>query len=217
MLTINPDFDIYHPKITEQHNGAIRNNTIQAKNYKETFYALIEKVHKELYGVVYEQMRASTIIEGWRYGFAPTAVAQYILNDIISIQNLVYGCTGYHEMVIDHLRTTLQLNNNTWGQAYGYVPALEELKLPVGTVQGQINARLKDIASKTSRFPSLTEHCVFNRHIPNANVVHNDDEITLINTFAMQTVGAVVKLIQPVFDETHQFDAETQEETHETA
>ena len=217
MLTINPDFDIYAPKITEQHNGEIRNNTIQAKNYKEAFYGLIEKVHKELYGVVYEQMRASTIIEGWRYGFAPTAVAQYILNDIISIQNLVYGCTGYHEMVITHLRTTLQLNNYTWGQAYGYTPALEELKLPAGTVQGQINARLKTIAQKTSRFPSVTTHCVFNRHIQDADVVHNDDEIPLINTFAMQTVAALVKLIEPVFIEAQQPDVEMQEETDETA
>lgn len=203
MLKLNPAFNTYHPKMVEMHNGKPKGNTHQSKSYDDMFDRLSTKISELLYGAMRFQTRTDDIIKGWRYGYAPTAVARYILNDIVSFETLAYGINGYNEMVITHLRDAFKLDNHGWGTVYGYVPALEELDQPAATVQNDINERLRKIALHTHSSAKY----IFNQHIAQASVVNSSHEVKLINGFTLEVLVVLRALTNHVYLDEEEYEA----------
>lgn len=148
---------------------------------------------------------AKDIIAGWRYGYAPAAVARYILERAVETSAVQYAQNMYQARAITVLRQLLRVNEKGWGALYDYTPSVAELSTPAAIVQADINKRLA--ANRTLAVAHAEEvngiipRYRFNETIDNPGIIKHDSEVAVVLAFTSEVFVETRKLIHQVFDE----------------
>lgn len=178
-------------------------------DYARYAKTLIKNTIGDLVAIVKDNRYAIDIIAGWRHGYAPDAVARYIL--IKAITDDHYALRHFHNEYTAHaevvLRELLNLSSNGWGDGYGYTPSVVELTKPAAVVQGEINTRLaiirKLINSENSSGFAIEPERLFNEPIENAGSIKHQCEVPVVTAFTEKVFVEVRKLAAPVFVEVN--------------
>lgn len=177
-------------------------------DYARYAKALIKNTIRDLAAIVKGNRYAIDIIAGWRHGYAPDAVARYILikaiTDDYALRHFYNEYTAHAETV---LRELLNLSDNGWGDGYGYTPSVAELTKPAAVVQGEINTRLaiirKLINSENNSGFAIEPERLFNEPIANAGSIKHQCEVPVVTAFTEKVFVEVRKLAAPAFVEVN--------------
>ncbi|QXO10144.1 hypothetical protein pEaSNUABM37_00183 [Erwinia phage pEa_SNUABM_37] len=176
----------------------------KSPDYRRYATSTIKSAVKCLSALLDDNYYVEDIIAGWRHGFAPDAVARYLVGKSTSIDRDLF-LNEYQIHAAHVLRTMLTVGYDGWGHSYGYTPSLKELQTPAPVVQASINTRLAMIKKLIdSNQPGLLyaePKRLFNEPIENAGIIKNDCEVPVVLDFTDRVHAEVRKFISPVFVE----------------
>ena len=121
-----------------------------------------------------------SVIAGWRRGYSPEAVADYLfekdfnafadkdlgIKDTSMLLHSMYSKMGY------------DTSETYWGVQYGYTPSLEERDTDPLDVQGAINVRAQGVG-KTYGYETI----YFGQYHNNAGAVRSKEELSEVSEF----------------------------------
>ena len=168
--------------------------------------SVIENVVAGLTRLLKDNRYAKDIIAGWRHGYAPDAVARYLVGQVTAITSAdVIHMNEYQRHAVKGLRELLSVNNLGWGTDYGYTPSISELSRPAAIVQVEINERLdfirKLINDNSTDLLYVEPWRFFNDPIENAGAIKHSCEVSVVGVFTEAVFSEVRKLLKPVFVE----------------
>lgn len=183
---------------TEKYDGDL--------DYPRYEKSVIKNVVAGLTRLLKDNRYAKDIIAGWRHGYAPDAVARYLVGQVTAITSTdVIHMNEYQRHAVKGLRELLSVNNLGWGTDYGYTPSISELSRPAAIVQVEINERLdlirKLINDNNTDLLYVEPKRFFNDPIKNAGAIKHSCEVSVVGVFTEAVFSEVRKLLKPVFVE----------------
>lgn len=145
--------------------------------WHNNFYNLVTNINNNI----------KSVIAGWRRGYTPEAVADWIVYGNRYATNILGDdFESLESKLVDQMFALMGYASDNWGGQYNYVPALEEIDRDPLTVQLEINDRAKENGKLG---PSETVY--FGSYQNNTGTVKTPEEVNEMIKFR----AAVVKVL----------------------